>query len=353
MRKKHIVRGMAALLVVAAIALSAGAVVMAQGGGVPEQGLPARYIPAFDGAGIDVSAILGPYCKSASTAGNTLSVVCQTDTGAEHTTTLTSGAGSGGLDRAAVDARVRAGVSDWALDGNNDPIPAGKLINVSTNLPNNNVLEATVTLNAHDIRHLDNQRVSVIPAPEPGQDIIVRDITIIKTGSGTLGSGTASMGLALAGASGGLLPMMPAQPGGESSRYRSVYRGAVGDDVDEILQDGNYVRYVEPAAAMGYLAWADQPLVVYGQAPNPADWDTATDDLVGVTLEFLVRYELRDPVSSDAMLRGLALGGTSPDEWTPRFSSGVYNYNVAVPTPPNAHSSSPCPPTWGPSSPST
>ena len=44
-----------------------------------------------------------------------------------------------------------------------------------------------------------------------------------------------------------------------------------------------------------------------------------------------VRYELRHPVPSDAMLRNLVLDGTSSNEWTPRFSSRVYDYNVAVP----------------------
>ena len=36
---------------------------------------------------------------------------------------------AGGLDQAAVDARVQAGVSDWAEEGNTDAIPAGKLSN--------------------------------------------------------------------------------------------------------------------------------------------------------------------------------------------------------------------------------
>ncbi len=40
---------------------------------------------------------------------------------------------------------------------------------------------------------------------------------------------------------------------------------------------------------------------------------------------------MRDPLSDDPMLSGLMLGGTSPDEWSPRFSPGVYSYNVSVP----------------------
>ena len=61
-------------------------------GGVSDQGLPARYIAAFTGAGVVTDALLGPYCKSAATSGSTLTLVCQ-DTeangNAEITTTFT------------------------------------------------------------------------------------------------------------------------------------------------------------------------------------------------------------------------------------------------------------------------
>ena len=39
----------------------------------------------------------------------------------------------------------------------------------------------------------------------------------------------------------------------------------------------------------------------------------------------------RTAPSTDATLAGLALGGTSPDEWSPAFSSGVFDYDVRVP----------------------
>ena len=39
----------------------------------------------------------------------------------------------------------------------------------------------------------------------------------------------------------------------------------------------------------------------------------------------------RTAPSTDATLAGLTLGGTSPDEWTPAFSSGVFDYDVSVP----------------------
>ena len=46
-----------------------------------------------------------------------------------------SSGGGGGLDQAAVDARVAAGVEDWAETGNTDPIPAGKLTNAPAPAP--------------------------------------------------------------------------------------------------------------------------------------------------------------------------------------------------------------------------
>ncbi len=328
MMKKRMIIGIAALALVIACALAVTAVALAQSGTTPTQGLPARYVPAFAGAGIDTSALLGPYCKSADTAGNTMTVVCQDDTGAEHSATLTSGAGgTGGLDRAAVDARVRAGVSAWAQDGNIAPIPLAKLVNISNTLPVTAVREAGATLNAHDIGRLGTQRVEVVPAPGPGHYIIVREVAIIKTGAAGLNADSAHLGLALADPSGGLLPEMPAQPGGESSNDRSIYQATA----TEVLRGGHYVRYIQPTGQMGHLAWADQGLVVYGQATDQATWDNLTGSLVGVTLEIRVRYEIRDPLSDDAMLANLLLGGTSPDEWSPRFSPGVYSYNVAVP----------------------
>ena len=39
----------------------------------------------------------------------------------------------------------------------------------------------------------------------------------------------------------------------------------------------------------------------------------------------------RTAPSTDATLAALVLGGTSPDEWTPAFSSGVFDYDVSVP----------------------
>ena len=39
----------------------------------------------------------------------------------------------------------------------------------------------------------------------------------------------------------------------------------------------------------------------------------------------------RTAPSTDATLAGLTLGGTSPDEWSPAFSSGVFDYDVRVP----------------------
>ena len=48
-------------------------------GTVPQLGLPGRYGAAFTGAGIETGALLGPFCKSASVTGSTLSIVCEDD----------------------------------------------------------------------------------------------------------------------------------------------------------------------------------------------------------------------------------------------------------------------------------
>ena len=96
---KRISRTLAASLVIASLALAVAftiaslllATTQAQGG-VPQQGLPGRYSAAFTGAGIETGALLGPFCKSASASGNTLSIVCEDDddpSTADATTTFT------------------------------------------------------------------------------------------------------------------------------------------------------------------------------------------------------------------------------------------------------------------------
>ena len=83
--------GIAAL----AVAVSTGfvaLVVAATNPQVPDFGLPGRYSAAFTGAGIETGALLGPFCKSASASGNTLSIVCEDDddpSNADATTTFT------------------------------------------------------------------------------------------------------------------------------------------------------------------------------------------------------------------------------------------------------------------------
>ena len=92
-------RTLAASLAIASLALAVAftiaslvvATTQAQSG-VPEQGLPARYIAAYTGAGVVTDALLGPFCKSASASGNTLSIVCEDDddpSNADATTTFT------------------------------------------------------------------------------------------------------------------------------------------------------------------------------------------------------------------------------------------------------------------------
>ena len=79
-------RTLAASLVIASLALAVAftiasllvAPTQAQGG-VPEHGLPARYIAAFTGAGVVTDALLGPFCKSAAVTGGTLAITCEDD----------------------------------------------------------------------------------------------------------------------------------------------------------------------------------------------------------------------------------------------------------------------------------
>ena len=120
----------------------------------------------------------------------------------------------------------------------------------------------------------------MIPAPGPRRYIVVRELAIIKTGTVGLNTDSAHLEFALAEPSGGLLPEMPIQPGGESSDDRSLYRATAA----EVLRGGNYVRYVQPTGQMGHLAWLDQGLVVYGQAADQVAWDNVTNSLLGVTL---------------------------------------------------------------------
>ena len=86
---------------------AAAALVVAttQAQGVTTQGLPARYIPAFTGAGIDTTALLGPFCKSASAAGGILTITCEDDddpTTPDAVTTFAAGAGGGTNPQAVV-----------------------------------------------------------------------------------------------------------------------------------------------------------------------------------------------------------------------------------------------------------
>ena len=70
----------AAVLVVLWGAFVFGHVALAQGG-ASTQGLPARYVAAFSGAGIETGALLGPFCKSAAvdTGTNILTITCEDD----------------------------------------------------------------------------------------------------------------------------------------------------------------------------------------------------------------------------------------------------------------------------------
>ena len=87
--------GLALAVTLAAGALLAASHIQAQGG-VPQQGLPGRYSAAFTGAGIETGALLGPFCKSASLAGGTLTIVCEDDDDPNNADAVTTFASAGG-----------------------------------------------------------------------------------------------------------------------------------------------------------------------------------------------------------------------------------------------------------------
>ena len=63
---------------------------------VQTQGLPARFIAAFPGTGVEATAILGEFCKTAAEVGDTITLVCQNDSETEYTVEFDVGGGSGG-----------------------------------------------------------------------------------------------------------------------------------------------------------------------------------------------------------------------------------------------------------------
>ena len=78
---------------------------------------------------------------------------------------------------------------------------------------------------------------------------------------------------------------------------------------------------------------ADTPAVVQLATGTNAITVAVTTPLTGdttATTTYRVTVS-RETASTDASLSALALGGTSPDEWTPVFESGVYEYDVRVP----------------------
>ena len=85
--------------------------------------LTEKYDRGAPGAGIDSNAIIPP-------DGVSDGQILEWDTTTETWVAVDQASGpSGGLNQAAVDARVRAGVEDWAEQGNTDAIPSGKLTN--------------------------------------------------------------------------------------------------------------------------------------------------------------------------------------------------------------------------------
>ena len=107
--KRILLTTLGILTLTLALGLAAAALVVAttQAQGVSTQGLPARYIPAFTGAGIDTAALLGPYCKSARAGGGILTITCEDDHDPTNPDAVTTFAGGGG----GTDPRAVVGVT--------------------------------------------------------------------------------------------------------------------------------------------------------------------------------------------------------------------------------------------------
>ena len=99
--RKYAILVLGPVAAIFAVAMVAASIVLAQSS-VPTHGLPARYIPAFDGAGIDMTALLGPYCESASESGGTLSIVCRADGETDAQSVTFTGGSDGVVDGGSV-----------------------------------------------------------------------------------------------------------------------------------------------------------------------------------------------------------------------------------------------------------
>ena len=140
--------GLACLGLAVGVATASLLMATTQAQGVATQGLPARYIPAFTGAGIDTTALLGPFCKSAAVDTNTniLTITCEDDddsTTPDAVTTFAAGAGGGTNPQAVVGVAynqatntftfTQAGGNTITCRTNADcPLPASQIIYAAT-----------------------------------------------------------------------------------------------------------------------------------------------------------------------------------------------------------------------------
>ena len=72
----------------------------------------------------------------------------------------------GGLDTAEVDARVAAGVLDWAETGNTDAIPAAKLTNVPAPTLPNSVVQTFGVMTADTLRVSTQAAYNALPVKD-------------------------------------------------------------------------------------------------------------------------------------------------------------------------------------------
>ena len=166
-------------------------------GGVSKFGLSARYIPAFTGAGIDTTALLGPYCKSAAESGGILTITCEDDddpSNPDAVTTFTAvGGAGGGLDRAAVDARIAAGVAAWSQTSDASAIPGAKLVNAPDNSVTSAALNgATATFTKPDATTFTLDLSGLPSGGGGGLPTAANDGECLVWSNGTWGSGPCS-----------------------------------------------------------------------------------------------------------------------------------------------------------------
>ena len=99
----------------------------------------------------------------------------------------------------------------------------------------------------------------------------------------------------------------------------TTVRPRLADPTETYVIRSGGTQLTENAPALVQLSPGANPITI---TVTSADGNTTTTYTITVS---------RETPSTDATLASLALGGVSPDRWTPPFDSGVYDYDVRVP----------------------